>query len=218
MLFLISCIFSGSQIVDGVHGVVFPKHNPDALLSSFSQLISDGKLSRFAQAIASSGRLLAKNILAAECVTSYARLLENVLNFPSDVKLPSPVSQLQLGAWEWNLFSKEMVQIIDENADNEERIAVISKSSVIFALEARLTNFVNLTNFSETENVTLEQDIPTPQDWDILEEIENAEEYETVEMEEVYCRTLLAIGLLALTIFFPCFWTSFLTYPSQIDS
>lgn len=187
VLFLISCIFSGSQIVDGVHGVIFPKHNSDALLSSFSQMISDGKLSRFAQAIASSGRLLAKNILASECVAGYAQLLENVLNFPSDVKLPGSVSQLQLGAWEWNLFRKEMVKTIDENADDEERIAAISKSSVIFALEVQLTNSVNLTNLSETENGPLEQDIPTSQDWDILEEIENAEEYETVEMEEVYC-------------------------------
>lgn len=205
LLFLITCIFSGSQIVDGVHGVIFPKHNPDALLSSFSQMISDGKLSRFSQAIASSGRLLAKNILASECVTGYARLLENVLNFPSAVKLPGPVSQLQLGGWEWNLFGKEMVQKIDENADNEEGVAAIRKSSVIYAFEAQLTNIVNLTNVSETEKGTLDQDIPTPQDWDILEEIENAEEYETVEMEEVYCSSLLAIGLLALSIYFPCF-------------
>ncbi|CAK9313391.1 unnamed protein product [Citrullus colocynthis] len=173
-----------NYIVDGVHGVIFPKHNSDALLSSFSHMISDGKLSRFAQAIASSGRLLAKNILASECVAGYAQLLENVLNFPSDVKLPGSVSQLQLGEWEWNLFRKEMVKTIDEDADDEERIAAISKSSVIFALEVQLTNSVNLTNLSETENGPLEQDIPTSQDWDILEEIENAEEYETVEMEE----------------------------------
>ena len=193
MLFLILCIFSGSQIVDGVHGVIFPKHNPDALLDSFSRMISDGKLSRFSQAIASSGKLLAKNILASECVTSYARLLENVLNFPSDVKLPGSVSQLQLGAWEWNLFREEAVQTISKKVDTEERIAATSKSSVIFALEAQITNFVNLTNSSETENGTLEQDIPTPHDWDILEEIENAEEYETVEMEEVYCGTFLQL-------------------------
>ena len=141
--------------------------------------------------------MLAKNILASECVTGYAQLLENVLNFPSDVKLPGPVSQLQLGAWEWNLFRKEMVKTIDENADNEERIATISKASVIFALEAQLTNSVNLTILSENENGTLEQDIPTPQDWDILEKIESAEEYETVEMEEVFCGTFLEIGLLA---------------------
>ncbi|XP_022133864.1 uncharacterized protein LOC111006310 isoform X2 [Momordica charantia] len=173
-----------NYIVDGVHGIIFPKHDSDALLRAFSEMISDGKLSRYAQAIASSGRLLAKNILASECVTSYARLLENVLNFPSDVKLPGSFSQLQLGAWEWNLFRKETVQTIDGNEDAEEGITAISKSSVIFALEAQLTNFVNLTNFSETGNGTLEQDLPTPQDWDILEEIQNAEEYETVEMEE----------------------------------
>ncbi|XP_023550213.1 uncharacterized protein LOC111808462 isoform X1 [Cucurbita pepo subsp. pepo] len=167
-----------NYIVGGVHGVIFPKHNPDALLSSFSRMISDGKLSRFARAIASAGKLLAKNILASECVTGYARLLENVLNFPSDVKLPGSVSQLQLGSWEWNLFRKEMVQIIDKNADNEGRIAALSKSSVIFSLEAQFTSF------SETENGTMAQDVPTSQDWGILEEIENAAEYGTVEMEE----------------------------------
>ncbi|KAK7338358.1 hypothetical protein VNO77_18965 [Canavalia gladiata] len=47
-----------------------------------------------AQAIGSSGRQLAKNILALDCKTGYARLLENVLSFPSDTLLTGPVSQI----------------------------------------------------------------------------------------------------------------------------
>ncbi|RVW76209.1 hypothetical protein CK203_048965 [Vitis vinifera] len=85
-------------VVDGVHVVIFPKNNPDALMRAFSLLISNGKLSKFAKAVALSGRLLAKNMLASECVNSYAKLLENVLSFPSDVLLPETLSnQLDSG-------------------------------------------------------------------------------------------------------------------------
>ena len=88
----------------------YPKHNPNALMKAFSLLISKGKLSKFARALASSGRLLAKNMQASDCVASYAKLLENIITFPSDALLPGQISQLKQGAWEWNLFRKEMEQ------------------------------------------------------------------------------------------------------------
>ena len=48
---------------------------------------------RFAQTVVSSGRQLAKNIMACKCITGYASLLENLLNFPLDVLLPALVSE-----------------------------------------------------------------------------------------------------------------------------
>ncbi|XWS75245.1 hypothetical protein CRYUN_Cryun01aG0069000 [Craigia yunnanensis] len=161
-------------VVDGVHGVFFPKHHPDALLGAFSLLISNGKLSRFAQTVASSGRLLAKNILAYECITGYASLLENLLNFPSDVLLPAPVSELQRGLWEWNLFRKEI-----EHGNND-----ISRDfSVVFVLEEEFTK--HILGMSGNGSEIRDQDIPTEPDLDIVTEIENFEDYERLEMEEV---------------------------------
>ncbi|XVF75659.1 hypothetical protein PTKIN_Ptkin13bG0204600 [Pterospermum kingtungense] len=161
-------------VIDGTHGVFFPKHNPDALLRAFSLLISNGKLSRFAQTVASSGRLLAKNILASECITGYANLLENLLNFPSDVLLPAPVSKLQQWQWEWNLFREEIEL---GNSD------ISGDVSVVYILEEEFTKHIN--DMSENGTEIQDQDILTEQDLDIVTEIENFEDYERLEMEEV---------------------------------
>ncbi|XP_059458280.1 uncharacterized protein LOC132187862 [Corylus avellana] len=172
-------------IVDGVHGLFFPKHNPDALMRAFSLLISNGKLSKFAQAVASSGRLLARNMLASECITGYARVLENVLNFSSDAMLPGPISQLQQGSWEWNLFRVEIQARTGEMQDIDEKATFLRKFSVVDALEDEFTNFVHSTNVSENGTEILSLDIPTKQDWDVLSEVESTEEYEKLEMEEL---------------------------------
>ncbi|XP_028793233.1 uncharacterized protein LOC114748938 isoform X2 [Neltuma alba] len=169
-------------IVDGVHGIFFSKHSPDSLMSAFSLLLSNGRLSKFAQAIASSGRQLAKNVLALDCITGYARLLENVLSFPSDTLLPKPVSQLQQGLWEWNLFENEIdLGAHMQGADDESA----GKVSIVEALEQDLAGVSNATNVPEHETEVPFHDIPTKLDWDILQEIERSEEVEMLEMEEL---------------------------------
>lgn len=193
------------QVVDGVHGIFFTKHNPDALMRAFSLLISNGKLSRFAQTVASSGRRLAKNMLASECIMGYARLLENVLNFPSDAFLPGPISQLHPGGWEWNLFQKEIDLASGKVLNNAESGSFSKIFSVVYALEGELTNSANSKNISEDGAENLEQDIPHQLDWDVLVEIESSEEYERVEMKEVW--HCLAVS--AVLWFFPIstsFW------------
>ncbi|KAM1588969.1 hypothetical protein ACFX10_027925 [Malus domestica] len=171
-------------VVDGVHMIFFPKHNPDALMSAFSLMISNGKLSKFARMVASSGRLLAMNSLASECITGYARLLENVLNFPSDALLPGPISQLEQGTWEWNLLGNE-IDYRTGNILNIDEQSSWKNSSVVNALEEDLLGFGYSPNISE--NVTWDSalDIPTQLDWDLLKEIVSSEEYETLEMEEL---------------------------------
>lgn len=173
------------QVVDGVHGVFFTKHNPEALMRTFSLLISNGKLSKFAQTVASSGRLHAKNMLASDCITGYASLLENAVNFPSDAFLPGTISQMQQGAWEWNLFRKGMEIKTDDTPNIDERGSSLKNFSVVYALEDELTKFAHSTNISEDEGGNLEQDIPSQLDWDLVKEIESSEEHERLEMEEV---------------------------------
>lgn len=165
-------------------------------MSAFSLLLSNGRLSKFAQAIASSGRQLAKNVLALECTTGYARLLENVLSFPSDALLPGPVSQLQQGKWEWNLFEDEIdlgvhLQKIDDDSS-------IGKLSIVYALEQELAGLNNSISAPEHETEVLMHDVPTKLDWDILQEIETSEENEMLEMEEVGCIANVAIILFFL--------------------
>lgn len=181
-------------VVDGIHGIFFPKHNPDALMRAFSLLISNGKLSKFAQKVASSGRLLAKNILASECITGYSRLLENVLNFSSDAMLPSSISQLQQGAWEWNLFRKEIEMRTVDMQNVDEKATLLRKYSVVYALEEEFTNFVYSTNGSANGTGILSEDMLTKLDWDVLRVLESSEEDERIEMEELEDRMERNLG------------------------
>ncbi|KAE8713879.1 hypothetical protein F3Y22_tig00110204pilonHSYRG00165 [Hibiscus syriacus] len=171
-------------VADGTHCAFFEKHNPDALLRTFSLLISNGRLSRFAETVASSGRLLAKNILASECITGYASLLVNLLYFPSDVLLPGSVSELKQGSWEWNLFRKEI---------EHSNIDISIDSSVVHALEEEFTK--NIIDKSKNRAEIQDQDALTEQDLDLVTEIENLEDYERVEMEEINERTERDLGV-----------------------
>ena len=175
--------------MDGVHGIFFSKHNPEALMNAFSLLLSNGRLSKFAQAIASSGRQLAKNVLALDCITGYARLLENVLNFPSDALLPGAVSQIQQGSWEWNLFQNEIdLSKIDSNR----------KVSIVYAVEHELASLNYSTSIVENGTEVPLQDELTQLDLDTLREIEISEENEMFEVEEVWSSLSYQLSLFHL--------------------
>lgn len=176
--------FQTSQVVDGVHGMIFPRDEPDGLLRALSLLTSKGKLSNFAHTIGSSGRLLAKNMLASECIADYANLLENVLAFPSDALLPSQISEPKQ-AWEWNLFRGEIEQKSGDIMNLDPKDTYLSKSSIVYDLEEDMANPILLKNVSQSESDILVEDIPTELDWDILTEIESSEEVARLEMEEV---------------------------------
>jgi hypothetical protein len=164
---------------------LFSKYSPEALTRALSLLISNGKLSKFAHTLAFSGRLLAKNMLASECIIGYARLLENLISFPSDTLLPGPVSNLLRREWEWNLFSKELEQEIDDLLSMAEGDFSFRETSAVYSLEKEWSNHVNSTSISGNGTEILVPDIPTESDWDVLSEIESFEEYERVETEEV---------------------------------
>ncbi|XP_019058423.1 PREDICTED: uncharacterized protein LOC104816682 [Tarenaya hassleriana] len=172
-------------MADGAHGIIFERHDPNALLKAFSLMISDGRVSKFGRTIASSGRLLAKNIMASECITGYARLLESILHFPSDTSLPGSVSHLQQAAWEWNLFRKEIGQQKSYIHDSDSTGAFIGRPGVVFHVEETFMGIIDSRNPVDNDTFILSEDLPSKQDWDVLEEIEQTEEYERVETEEL---------------------------------
>lgn len=173
------------HVADRVQGMIVAKHNSDALIKAFSLLISEGKLLELAHSIASSGRLLAKNMLASECVMSYAKLLENILNFPSDVLLPGNTSQLKGTSWEWNFFQEE----IDKKTGD-----LANQHGVVYDIEEDMANLVPLMNVSGDDLEVQGGDFPTHLDWDILREMESSEELESLEMEEIEERMEKEIG------------------------
>lgn len=168
------------QIVNGVHGIIFQARNPDSLTSAFSLLIPNLKLSKVGQTIASSGKLLARNILASDCITGYAKLLENTVQFPSDTMLPGSISPLQQYKWEWNLLKKER-----KRRDSDVLGSSMTKSSVVYALEEALAGSNYRRNTSENEIDVLTLENLTKLDWDNVREMEIFEEFERREMQEV---------------------------------
>lgn len=71
------------------------------------QLVSKGSLSSLARNIASMGRHTAKNMMVLESVEGYASLIENILNLPSEVASPRPVSEIPSNIkteWQWQFF------------------------------------------------------------------------------------------------------------------
>nr|XP_027104880.1 uncharacterized protein LOC113725741 isoform X1 [Coffea arabica] len=181
------------HVGDQVQGMIVAKHNPDALIKAFSLLISEAKLLKLAHSIASSGRLLAKNMLASECVMSYAKLLENILNFPSDVLLPVNTSQLKQTSWEWSFFQEEIDKKAGDLANPHSRGYGLSLG-VVYNIEEDMANLLPLKNVSGNDLEALDGDFPTHLDWDILREMESSEELESLEMEEIEERMEKAIG------------------------
>ncbi|XP_016551080.1 uncharacterized protein LOC107850823 isoform X1 [Capsicum annuum] len=181
-------------IVDEVHGIIFSQHNSNELVQDFSRLISNGKLTRFAHTIASSGRLLSKNMFAMECVTGYAKLLENVITFPSDVILPGDTSQLKHGSWEWAYFQKD---VEDSKGIEDLQMKDVDpiNSGVVYDLELEMIGFVPLMNVSTDDPEALKgEDFPNELDWDILNQMERSEEVNRLEMEELEERMEKGIG------------------------
>ncbi|KAJ4979255.1 hypothetical protein NE237_010035 [Protea cynaroides] len=174
-----------NYVIDGVHGLIFRKSRLDSLMRAFSLLISRRKLSKFAHVVASSGKLLAKNMMASDCIGGYAKLLENVLHFPADALLPNPISQVEKHAWEWNFFRTEMEQRGREIPYFSNMNNSIGKSSIVYALEKELTSFDNKRNIAENDSQIQTQERITQLDWDVLEELEGSEEYERRELEEL---------------------------------
>ncbi|CAM8967964.1 unnamed protein product [Rhodiola kirilowii] len=182
-------------IVDGAHGMIYMNHNPEALMKVFSLLITDGRLSDLAQDVASAGKQLAKSILASECITGYARLFENIVSFPSDVRLPSSVPPGQLSEWDWEIFIEDMVHRSFNLTNFGKESTSIKRSSVVYALEEYITNHMGSEIGSQNGTHTFLEDLPTKLDWEILGEIDSSEDYERQEMEELEERMEKSYGV-----------------------
>ncbi|CAN1258290.1 hypothetical protein LINPERPRIM_LOCUS9838 [Linum perenne] len=164
-------------VTDEAHVLFFPKYDPEALMRTFSLLISDGNISELARTLSVSGRLFAKNMLATECVSGYAKLLENILGYPLDALLPASLDRLQQTTWEWALFGDEIdVEAADSN---------FKGLGVIQHLETEVQDLITSANISANTTNKWEPDSVTKSDWDVLDEIERHEEFETVELHQV---------------------------------
>ncbi|KAI3695939.1 hypothetical protein L1987_78945 [Smallanthus sonchifolius] len=179
-------------VVDGEHGILFSKDKPDELMKAFLLLTSNGKLSTYARTISSSGKLLAKNMQASECIAGYMKLLYDVLTLPSDSIVPGLISQLEQIDWEWDLFSEE---IDPSNMTYLNLMNATRNTSVVYDIEEHMIPLLDLRTTFQNESEMMVDDIPTELDWDGLQEIDILEEVERIELEEIEGRTDKSYGV-----------------------
>ncbi|KAD2393227.1 hypothetical protein E3N88_40204 [Mikania micrantha] len=174
-------------VVDGEHGIIFSKDKPDELMKAFSLLTLKGKLSNYARAIASSGKLLAKNMQASECITGYAKLLDNVLALPTNSIVTGLIFQLEQGEWEWDLFSEETDQW-SSNLTYMNLMEAERNTSVVYDIEEHMTPLLDSRIFQNESEIMVDDNL-IELDWDEIHEIDSLEEVERIELEEIEGRT-----------------------------
>lgn len=154
------------------------------MATAFSHLIKDKKLTSLARLVASNARELSMNMQASDCIAGYAKLLENVLQFPSDVMLPPSFSATQQTSWLWGLFMGD-VEERDYHVQTEGYLSK-QRSSIVYLLEEQYAKS-HVDNRSRVENEAHIEDFPTQLDWDIVSEMEISEDLERREIQEVSC-------------------------------
>lgn len=147
------------------------------MASAFTRILGEKKLLDTAYSVALEGKLLSKNMLAYDCITAHVKLLESVLHYPSDAKLPSSVSKVQERTWLWDPFETKAAL---ENSSSEDESHLHTRIADILVGESPQSN---RTAYSDS-NDTSSYDYPSLSDWNDLSEVEIFEDIERREMEE----------------------------------
>ncbi|KAJ0967122.1 hypothetical protein J5N97_024039 [Dioscorea zingiberensis] len=177
-------------VIHKKHGFFFNPSDLNTLAEAFSFAIKDNKLSDAAQLVSSYIKSFSKNMLAADCIVGYAKLLENVLQFPSDALLPRSFKQIEQSAWLWSLF--ESSGKIGSLVHAENSTDMMERSSIVYSLEEQLAGRSHKENISQ--DVTDTSDHLTQLDWDDISEMEISEDFERRELQELEERTEKILG------------------------
>ncbi|XP_078427551.1 uncharacterized protein LOC144700044 [Wolffia australiana] len=172
---------------NNIDGFIFQSRNAKSFSAAFS--LATAELSSSNRTVATSGKNLSKNMLSNDCIIGYAKLLENVVPFPSDVLLPEPIDELRSYHWEWGFLQEESEKM--ENGDHHLILNVggaSESSSIVFTIEEELTDG-NVSQDTSNQNETAVSDYPSNLDWEDIREMEFLEDIEMLEAEELLDRT-----------------------------
>jgi hypothetical protein len=162
------------QVADGVNGFIFNSDDPSSVALAFTRILGDKRLLDTAYSVALEGNLLSKNMLAYDCITAHVMLLESVMHYPSDAKLPSSVSKNQDRTWLWDPFETKAQLESGSLEDESHNTRIVD----IVLGEFHQSNQTIHSNSSGT------YDYPSFSDWNDLSEVEIFEDIERREMEE----------------------------------
>lgn len=141
------------------------------------QVIGNGKLSPLARNVASIGKHTAKNIMVSEFIEGYSSLLENILQFPSEVALPQTISVIPQNLkeeWQWHRFQSSADQtyqdkirkrhtFLDElekqwnNSQGESSTTLTTTETFLYSIweEEKLIQILNIRKRREDEEVNV---------------------------------------------------------------
>eukprot|EP01018_Ginkgo_biloba_P015372 Gb_19079 [translate_table: standard] len=168
-------------IEDRVQGFLFPVGNINMITKALFLATSSGKLSVLAHEIASAGRLHAKDLMVSDAIEGYSELLENVLQFPSEARIPQHVSEIPATikrVWQWQLMdeaSKSNIEYLEQGFKN---------SSVVSQIEEQWTRSRPMKHIL-FDSSKLEEETFSLLDWEEEKTIEMAEDIERREEEEL---------------------------------
>ncbi|TVU31801.1 hypothetical protein EJB05_23502, partial [Eragrostis curvula] len=164
-------------VTDGVDGFLFNSDDPSTVALAFTRILGDKRLLDTAYSVALEGKLLSKNMLAYDCITVHIMLLESVMHYPSNAKLPSSVSKIQDRTWLWDPF--EMKAALENGSLEDESH---SNTRIIDVLLGEF--HLNNQTFSSDSGDTY--DYPSLSDWNDLSEIDERVERPLLSWDEVY--------------------------------
>jgi hypothetical protein len=184
------------QVADGVNGFIFNSDDPSSVALAFTRILGDKRLLDTAYSVALEGNLLSKNMLAYDCITAHVMLLESVMHYPSDAKLPSSVSKSQDRTWLWDPFETKAQLESGSLEDESHNTRIVD----IVLGEFHQSNQTIHSNSSGT------YDYPSFSDWNDLSEVEIFEDIDRREMEEaksffflVFCISFILFSELNFT-------------------
>ena len=172
------------QIRNKVDGFIFHSRDPKSFGAAF--LLAIEEIHTLNPSVARSGKKLSKNMLAQDCITEYAKLLENVVQFPSDTVLPDPINKLRSHQWEWNFLEEETGKLQNE-IQNQIFIEGASRtsSSIVYLIEEEFAD-KSMPEDASNQNDTLIVDYPSASDWEDIRGMELSEDLEMLEIHEVH--------------------------------
>ncbi|CAA7410594.1 unnamed protein product [Spirodela intermedia] len=164
-------------ITNGVDGLIFHARDPQSLKDALRRAINGLSFYEMERNTAISGKKLSKNMLAWDCIAGYAKVLENVIQFPSDALLPSPATEARQRVWEWRLLGERHESLADDGYGSR------WTSSILDDIGA------------DIDDPTFEENPPSgnselsDSDWADVREMELSEDAERREAEELAERT-----------------------------
>ncbi|KAI5075198.1 hypothetical protein GOP47_0009865 [Adiantum capillus-veneris] len=167
---------------DKIHGCIFEAGNDTDFALAFERALSQFGVIDHGHATVVHSNAHGKRLFVANVISGFADFLEGVIDFPSEVHLPLPISLISNNLdkdWQWPLLKAHKSHPADSNANK----------TTVFSLKPAITGHKD--NESDSPKSATRNDDLSSDDWaelrsmKLLEEMEQSEEEQLKERNEL---------------------------------